>query len=124
MDTGRLTIHLDNMHTYLLSWDCYGLEACINISDIEKNTVWKTLKGEDTTRDPNLSQIVSMIQLRARYNSQRHYEIYAIDTDDTISVQDIRDMFEENPQSSADLIRDRGRKLYSDRQEDHKIAIR
>ena len=23
-------------HTYLLSWDCLGLEACINISDIDK----------------------------------------------------------------------------------------
>ena len=111
-------------HTYVLSWDCYGLEACINISEIEKNTMWKTLKNEDVSRDPNVNQIVSMIQLRARFNSQRHYEIYCIDTEDNISDQDIRDMFEADPQGSAELIRARGRKIYSDRQEEHKIKIR
>lgn len=112
------------MHTYLLSWDCYGLESCVNISDIEKNAVWKTLKGESTARDPSLNQIVSMITLRARFNSQRHYEIYLIDTDDSITENDLRNMFEQDPQGSSDLIRHRGRMLYSDRNEDHKIVIR
>jgi hypothetical protein len=34
-------------HTYILSWDCLGLEACINISDIDKEVMWEALKDTD-----------------------------------------------------------------------------
>jgi hypothetical protein len=115
-------------HTYLLSWDCTGLEAVVNISDIEKEEMWATLK--ETKENPNKGRtntvggIVNMIVLRARFNSQRHYEIYCIDTEDHITAEDFRTMFEEDPQHMADLIRERGRKLYSDRQKDNEIKIR
>jgi hypothetical protein len=115
-------------HTYLLSWDCYGLEACVNISDIEKEEMWSALKSteNDTNkgRTNTVGSIVSMITLRARFNTQRHYEIYVIDTEDSINEQDLRNLFEENPQGASDLIRVHGRKLYSDRQKDNEIKIR
>lgn len=115
-------------HTYILSWDCHGLEACINISDIDKENMWAALKETDPDsnkgRTVTISSIVNAIILRARYNSQRHYEIYAIDTDDNITAQDLRDGFEDQPQAMADLIRARGRKLYSDRVKEDKIKIR
>jgi hypothetical protein len=38
--------------------------------------------------------------------------------DSGITDQDIRAMFEENPQAMADLIRERGHKIYSDRYND------
>ena len=101
-----------------------GLESCINVSDIEKRTMWSALKGEDTERDPCVNQIVSMLALRARYNMQRHYEIYAVDTDDSITAEDLRSMFNNDPQGSAELIRARGRCLYSDRMKDDTIKIR
>lgn len=115
-------------HTYVLSWDCTGLESVINISDIEKEQMWSALK--ETTLNPNkgrpnsVNSIVNMLVLRARFNSQRHYEIYCIDTTDDISERDFRRMFEDNPQAMADLIRDKGRKLYSDRQSGKDIKIR
>lgn len=114
-------------HTYVLSWDCNGLESCINISDIEKEEMWAALK--DTEQNPgkgrpnSVSSIVNMLMLRARFNSQRHYEIYAIDTDDDITAQDIKDGFEDRPQVMADLVRSRGRKLYSDRVQEDQIKI-
>jgi hypothetical protein len=117
-------------HTYVLSWDQLGLEACINISDIEKRKVWDTLKSTEDQpwnngRDPDIGHIVNALMLRARFNHQRHYEIYAIETDDSISTEDMRDMFECDPQGSADLIRVHGRKLYSDRRvPDEQIKIR
>lgn len=112
-------------HTYVLSWDCYGLEACINVSDIEKRKMWSALKNEDTSRDPDVGSIVNSLLLRARFNHQRHYEIYAVDAEDNITEQQLKDMFEEDPQGSAELIRVRGRKLYSDRASpDEKIKIR
>jgi hypothetical protein len=41
-----------------------------------------------------------------------------------IDVDDIRNMFEANPQHAADTIRRIGQKFYSDRQEENKIVIR
>jgi hypothetical protein len=115
-------------HTYVLSWDCHGLEACVNISDIDKEEMWSALKTTEDNpnkgRSHTVSSIVSMLTLRARYNSQRHYEIYVIDTEDNISEADLRTMFENDPQGSSNLIRERGRKLYSDRYEENKIKIR
>jgi hypothetical protein len=114
-------------HTYVLSWDHLGLEACINISDIEKEKMWEVLKEtqeKNLGRGQTVDSIVNMLMLRARANSHRHYEIYAIDTDSTISATDLKAMFDEDPQGSADLIRQRGRILYSDRLSDHHIKIR
>lgn len=111
-------------NTFVVCWDMLGLEAIVNISDIEKRTMWNALQGEDTSRDPNVSQIVSMMTLRARINSQRHYEIYAIDTEDEVDEQQMREYFENNPQGMVDLIRERGRELYSDRGDPDRAVIR
>jgi len=115
-------------HTYVLSWDCTGLEAVVNISIIEKEQMWAALSEKEPNpnkgRPNTVNSIVNMIMLRARFNSQRHYEIYCIDTEDNITAEDFRRLFEEDPQSMADLIRERGRKLYSDRQKDNEIKIR
>lgn len=111
-------------NTFVISWDMFGVEAIVNVSDIEKNTMWAALKGEDTSRDPNVSQIVSLIMLRARLNGQRNYEVYAIDTEDNISEKDLRTMFEEEPQGSADLIRERGRVLFDGRASTKDVVIR
>ena len=62
-------------------------------------------------------------QLRARYNSQRHYEIYIITATAGISEGDIRDMFEADPQSAADTIRRIGHKYFSARLESNRTAI-
>jgi hypothetical protein len=107
---------------FLVSWDCTGLEAVINITDYEKETTWATLKNEDPP--VRLGSMVNHLMLRARANSQRHYEIYTMNVEEGISDEDIRGMFEQDPQGSADLIRDRGNKIYSDRENlvDRKIV--
>jgi hypothetical protein len=62
--------------------------------------------------------VVNAVLFRARANSQRHYEVYTVTMDSGITDQDVRAMFEENPQAMADLIRERGHKIYSDRYND------
>lgn len=104
---------MSNGNIFLLSWDMQGLEACINISDIDKQATWAVL--QDQKPNHKLSTIVNGVMLRARYNSQRHYEVYTVTMDSSITVDDVREMFEANPQGMADLIRDRGNKMYSDR---------
>ena len=99
---------------FLLSWDNTGLEGCINVTEKSKEKLFDTLKGDGSFMT-ELGHIVNMMMLRARFNHHRHYEIYTIRTDSSMTEEDLRNLFESTPQAAADLIRDRGTKLYSDR---------
>jgi hypothetical protein len=100
--------------TIALMWDCNGLEAAVNITDINQQRMWAALKGEDLTKvraEPNLMHW----RLRAQANSQRHYEIYLVEIDNSITVDDIVEAFEDAPQQMADTVRRIGHRFYSDR---------
>ena len=97
--------------TFCVMWDCNGLEAIGEVVDPALKT-WAVIANKPVPRENfNLEHW----QLRARYNMQRHYEIYAIGVDGSITQEDIVDMFKTDAQYAADLIRDRGEKIYSDR---------
>lgn len=97
--------------TFCVMWDCYGLESIGEIIDPALKT-WAVIGNKPVPRENfNLEHW----KLRARYNTQRHYEIYAIGVDAHISQEDIVDMFKTDAQYAADLIRARGEKIYSDR---------
>ena len=68
---------------------------------------------------PNLNHLM----LRARYNSQRHYEIYQVEATEGITADDIRHMFEAAPQQAADTIRRLGHCYYSDRAKSDQVVI-
>ena len=107
---------------FIMAWDCNGLEAVVNVTDIEKRNVWATLQGAESKSE--IGHIVNYLMLRARANGQRHYEIYTITVQDGITDEDLREMFSHNPQAGADLVRERGNKIYSDRyNEGDKIKI-
>ena len=96
---------------FAIMWDCNGLEAVTLVPD-PADITFALLKGVERPKIPNIMHW----QLRARYNSQRHYEIYIITAVPGITEDDIRDMFEADPQTAADTIRRIGHKYYSDRQ--------
>jgi hypothetical protein len=98
-------------HTFLAMWCSEGLECIIDITAHEQKQLWETLKGGEVKALPNLNAMM----LRARYNSQRRYEIYIVGAVEGITEQDLRSMFDNDPQYAADLIRERGTQLYSDR---------
>lgn len=102
-------------NVFLLSWDMLGLEAIIDISTVEKDTMWNALQGKKNDAFSKLNGTLNAILLRARMNPQRHYEIYTVTVDGSITKEDMQRMFEENPQGMADLVRERGNKVYSDR---------
>jgi hypothetical protein len=108
-------------NVFLLSWDCEGLEAVVNVTEYEKATAWALLEGKQVT--PELNSIVQRLLLRARANPQRHYEIYTMSAVNGISEKDIREMFDNDPQGSAELIRDRGNQIFSDRVEKSRVKI-
>lgn len=104
-------------NAYIFSWDHLGIEAILPISQYEhheKNQLINLLKDQPRERNP-LDSIVRTLLLRARFNTQRHYEIYAVDCDASMDEAFWRKQWEEHPQATADLIRERGHKLYSDR---------
>lgn len=98
-------------HLFLVMWCNEGLEYVTDLTAHEQRMVWAALKGEEAQGIPNLHHLI----LRAQFNPQRCYEIYTVSAVEGITTQDIKDMFEDSPQAAADLIRERGRKLYSDR---------
>ena len=100
--------------TIALMWDCNGLEAAVNVTDINRKRVWATLKGEDASKIPVEPNLMHW-QLRAQFNPQRHYEIYLVEVTDDITVDDIVQAFEDAPQQMADTVRRIGHKFYSDR---------
>jgi hypothetical protein len=104
-------------NAFIFSWDHLGIEAIVPITQYEnhdKQNLINILSEKPTERNP-LDSIVRSLLLRARFNPQRCYEIYAVDCDASLDEAYWRKQWEENPQFTADLIRERGHKLYSDR---------
>ena len=125
---------MKKQNLFILSWDNTGLEACVDITkDRDQSETFEQDKLFDIIRDPDsvprnehlvkVNQMVGMMIMRARANPQRHYEIYTVTTDRGITQQDLRYLFESTPQTAADMIRERGNQLYSDRANKKHILI-
>jgi hypothetical protein len=98
-------------HQFVIMWDCNGLEYVGDITAEQGQKTWAVLKGEEYRGMPNLLHM----RLRAQANQQRNYEIYFVDAVEGITEQDIRTMFESDPQTAADTVRSRGECFYSNR---------
>jgi len=112
-------------NAFIFSWDHLGIEAIVPITQYEyhnKQNLINILSEKPTERNP-LDNIVRSLLLRARFNPQRCYEIYAVDCNKEMDEKFWRKQWEENPQFTADLIRERGHKLYSDRSTKKPVII-
>ena len=108
-------------HMFAVMWDCDGLEAIVDVTECQQQRAWAMLKG---IRNPPI-EVPNLMhwQLRAQANPQRHYEIYVLEVQDGITVEDVRVAFEADPQEMADTVRRIGHKFYSDRAPE-KVRIR
>jgi hypothetical protein len=108
------------MHQFVVMWDNTGLEFVADYTDYAQDQMWATLQGKKSKRTfVNLMHL----ELRARSNTQRHYEIYLVNATEGITADDIRDMFDRDPQTAADIIRERGHRYYSDRVNTDQVKI-
>ena len=103
---------------FIVMWCCEGLEWVEDITNQDGKALWSILKDEEPR---SISSGLRMAILRARYNPQRFYEIYSITAVDGIKKSDIIEMFESSPQYAADVIREKGYKIYSDRSTKEKV---
>jgi len=107
------------LNNFIAVWDITGLEslhdvdaARFEMENWEKLRIVSILKEETHPAKPR-SIPLQMILLRARYNSQRHYEIYEFAT--ALSYNEVKEIFEKSPQVMVDAIRECGYEIYSDR---------
>jgi hypothetical protein len=103
---------------FIAMWDNTGLEHIIDVSKHEKEIdAWEKRKIWNTLKDNNLIEPkprtpLQMMIIRARANSQRHYEIYGFTS--TVNEKVVRSMFKDDPQIIVNWIRKNGHKIYSD----------
>ena len=104
-------------NAFIFCWDCYGIESIIPISEYEhhdKQQLINMLSDNPVKVNP-LNAIIGSLQMRARANHHRHYEIYSVDCEESLTREFWRQQWETYPQETAELIRKNGVKLYSDR---------
>lgn len=99
-------------------WDMLGLECIYDVSKAkdeidqwEKEAIWSTLKEQSHTKRPKPIPLNMMI-MRAKFNTQRSYEIYEFNS--TMTENELRKEFARDPQPLVDWIRNNGYKVYSD----------
>ena len=103
---------------YLAMWDMEGLECLFDVnyhmdrySEWEKQKVVAILKEEQLPARPTGIPL-QMLILRAKFNSQRSYEIYEFNS--TLKYKELTEAFNDNPQPLVEWIRENGKKVYSD----------
>ncbi len=116
------------MKYILVSWDQSGVEHCEDVTAFHptewaRTNLFDTIQTNEVNINPLHAQINAML-LRARYNSQRHYEIYMFTANDGLSFDDIRNWGQTDPQAFADWVRkNHVKKIYCDRMQADKVAI-
>lgn len=108
---------LPDTNYFLAFWCSEGFESIEDITDYADWDVFQAqqlLSGEQTDRNP-VNQRIGYYKMRAQFNTHRHYELYGICTSSDISENMLWEMANENPQGTAEMIRERGVKIHSDR---------
>jgi hypothetical protein len=113
------------INAYIFAWDNTGIDSIVPITQYEqhdRDNTMRILNDEPTVRNP-LNSIIQNLILRAKANPQRHYEIYSVDCSVELDEAWWREQWESDPQGCADLVRERGIKMYSDRADKSKQVI-
>jgi hypothetical protein len=104
-------------NAFIFCWDQNGIESIVPISqyeDWDKTNLFNMIAGRSVDKNP-IDAIIRNMLLRARINSHRQYEVYAVECDIDLDEKFWRRQWQSDHAHTADLVRDRGHKLYSDR---------
>ena len=116
-----------NQSTALLYWCNEGFESVIDITDMlpdkvmERNLLAK-LAGK--FQEPNkLDTLIYDMKLRAQLNLNREYEAYIVTLDESISVDNLKEIAETSPQCLVNIAREKGVKVFSNKSTNNRIII-
>lgn len=93
--------------TYIIMWDSLGLEYIANVSAMERAAIDDVLNDRVARTVP-----LNSLLMRARFNSQRHYEIYMVESE--LTEDEIIAHFDTDPQNIVDVIRRVGKKVFGE----------
>ncbi len=116
------------MRYILASWCSEGFECLEDTTSkhpdhFEKGQIMEALKGNTPQKNPLWHQLSAMT-LRARFNSQRSYEIYIFTMGDDVEFKEVEDWMIADPQSLVDWIRvNHWSKIHSDYRPKHKQIV-
>jgi len=99
---------------WVVLFDNEGLDSLVPWGELAQDRMMTTLSGGEI-KSANPQHIVSGMMMRARFNSQRSPEVWTYQTEEEVEYEDMRDLWEDNPQYMADLIRDKGEQLFGDK---------
>lgn len=110
-------------NTFLVYWCDEGLESIIDITEDlaqanlrEREMLFDILKDPDAAKinepQKRISQLIHSMSLRAKFNTQRNYELYCLHTTEDITKDQLEGYFNNEPQSTVDLIRERGTHMF------------
>jgi hypothetical protein len=95
---------------YICMWDENGFETIADCTSWERESFLNTIAGKELTPAPVNLQAMTM---RARFNPQRAYEIWTFNTTEELDEDTLWSYAEDTPQALVDMIRARGKQLYS-----------
>lgn len=95
---------------WVVLFDNEGVDTLIPWADLAQDRMITKLSG-GKIKSENPQHIISRLMLRARFNSQRHPEVWTYETDMDMEYAEMRSLWEANPQYMADLIRVKGEQL-------------
>lgn len=87
----------------LVSFDCLGFEAIVDLTDTLDQAVMAALMDEPGPKDPSFHII-----MRAKANPQRFPEVYALTLDNSVPFEDFKELCMSEPQLMADTVRQSG----------------
>jgi hypothetical protein len=98
-------------HKFLVMWNRDGLQYVGDQTRINGEQIWDRIRCAESHWYPDVMHLRTIAQRQPHL----HFEIWEFITDPGITEDHIKQIFEQNPQKSADLVRSLGQCLYSDR---------
>jgi len=95
---------------WVVLFDTLGVDTLIPWDDLKGDNILDVLSGKKPKE--NLSKRISMMIIRAQANIQRWPEIWAYDTSEDWSYEEMRRQWESAPQATADTVREHGTNLF------------
>ena len=95
-------------NTFIIKWTADSLDWVVDVSQYKKKIMWEVIKGTDPpTFVKSMRNNIIHIE-----DKNVPFEMYSITIDESVSENEFKEMFMEDPTSAKTLIRDRGRALH------------
>jgi hypothetical protein len=102
---------------WLAYWCNEGFECLKEVTEYEhwdQQNLVEVLSDRRPQPNP-VYQLINNMTMRARFNAQRHYELYAFSSTADLELEDLQSWADTDPQSLVNWIRGNGVELHSDR---------